>query len=149
MQKLKHILLVEDDSRDIELTLASLKSNNIKTKTVIVRDGEKALDYLLYRGEFEGRTKLNPDLILLDLKMPKVDGMQVLRTIRTNDSTKLIPTVIFTSSDDKEDINICYNLRANAYVVKPVKFSEFSEIVGNIASFWENTNTPPPKTFDT
>lgn len=120
MIKLAPILLVEDDPNDVELTLATLAENNLVNEIIIARDGEEAINYLFYHGEFEQRPQGNPIVVLLDLKMPKVDGVEVLRLIKQDPDMKIIPVVILTSSSLDRDLLECYKLGANAYVVKPV-----------------------------
>lgn len=144
MQTAKHILFVEDDPKDIELTLIALKKISFGREIVVVHDGAEALDYLFYRGKYIERGKRNPILIIIDLKMPKVDGIQVLKEIKDHNTTELIPIVVLTSSKEPCDIEMCYKLGANAYVVKPVQFAEFGEKVRVIAEFWINANESPP-----
>jgi CheY-like chemotaxis protein len=138
------ILLVEDDPKDIELTLAALEEYNLANEIVVARDGAEALDYLYRRGAFEQRPAGNPVVILLDLKMPKLGGVQVLQQLTANDQLRLIPVVILTSSRESRDLEECYKLGANAYVVKPVRFTEFIEAVKQIGIFWALINEPPP-----
>jgi CheY-like chemotaxis protein len=144
IRELKRILLVEDDPRDVELTLEALSENNLGNAVDVVGDGEKALDYLYCRGEFAGRTGNNPAVILLDLKLPKVDGREVLRVIKADESKKLIPVVVLTSSREERDLAETYKLGVNAYVVKPVDFHEFVDAVRNLGLFWAVINEPPP-----
>jgi DNA-binding response OmpR family regulator len=125
MSELARILLVEDDPRDVELTLTALGEYNLANEVVVTRDGEKALDYLYCRGEFSSRSNDNPAVMLLDLKLPKVDGLQVLQQIRSEERLKLIPVVVLTSSREEKDMVRSYKLGVNAYVVKPVDFHEF------------------------
>ncbi len=148
METFKRILLVEDDHMDIELTLNTLNEYNLKNETVVVRDGVEALDYLYCRRNFSGRPKGNPVVILLDLKMPKMGGIQVVRELKNNESMKQIPIVILTSSRVDSDLEECYKLGVNAYVVKPVRFSEFVDAVRQIGVFWALINEPPPEKFD-
>jgi CheY-like chemotaxis protein len=143
------ILLAEDDPNDIELTLNALKDYNLANEVVVARDGAEALDFLLRRGQFSDRPLENPILILLDLKMPKVDGLEVLRQIKTNPELKQIPVVVLTSSREDKDIINSYNLGVNAYVVKPVVFDEFVEAVKQLGLFWVLVNEPPPSTTTT
>ena len=142
----KVILLVEDNPDDVELTLRALKKNNIANDVVVAKDGVEALDYLFATGLYEGRV-LNemPELILLDLKLPKVDGLEVLRRIRADERTELLPVVILTSSDEENDLINGYKLGANSYVRKPVEFSRFSEAVSQLGLYWLLINEPPPK----
>jgi len=142
--ELKRILLVEDDPRDVELTLEALSENNLGNAVDVVGDGEKAMDYLYRRGEFEGRTGDNPAVILLDLKLPKVDGREVLRVIKADEAKKMIPIVVLTSSREERDLAETYKLGVNAYVVKPVEFHEFVDAVRNLGLFWAVINEPPP-----
>lgn len=144
MNPLKRILLVEDDSNDIELTLTALEEYNLSNEIVVARDGVEALDYLFCRGSFANRPAGHPIVIMLDLKLPKLDGVQVLRQIKTDLTLRLIPVVVLTSSRESQDLAECYKLGANAYVVKPVRFSEFIEAVKHIGIFWAMINEPPP-----
>ena len=146
MTELKHILLAEDSDNDVELTLAALKENRIANDVVVVHDGEEALDYLYRRSTFQGRTGADPAVVLLDLKMPKVDGLEVLRTIRADARLRTLPVVILTSSRQESDIVESYQLGVNAYVVKPVKFDRFAEAVRVLGLFWAVLNEPPPVT---
>lgn len=141
---LKRILLVEDDPRDVELTLEALGENNLMNEVDVVGDGEKALDYLFKRGEFAARSGNNPAVILLDLKLPKIDGKEVLKEIRSNDTMKMIPVVVLTSSREQQDLVEMYRLGVNAYVVKPVDFHEFVDAVKHLGLFWAVINEPPP-----
>jgi CheY-like chemotaxis protein len=144
METLKHILLVEDDPKDIELTLNALSANNLANDTVVARDGVEALDYLYRRETFAERREGNPVVILLDLKMPRMDGIQVLRQLKADENMRMIPIVILTSSREDRDLEECYKLGVNAYVVKPVRFAEFVEAVKHIGVFWALINEPPP-----
>ncbi len=144
MENLKRILLVEDDERDIDLTLAAFAEINIANKIDIVRDGEEALDYLYKRANYKKRTSGNPVVILLDLKMPKVDGLEVLKQIKENDKLRNIPVVILTSSKMESDLIISYELGVNAYVVKPVDFDNFMTAIKELGSFWAILNETPP-----
>jgi CheY-like chemotaxis protein len=143
---LKHILLAEDDPRDAKLTLAALDEFNLANEVFVVHDGEAALDYLYCRGKFEKREGGNPVAVLLDLKMPKVDGLEVLETIKADDHLKSIPIVMLTSSRETPDLTKCYGLGVNAYVVKPVDFGEFAKAVKQLGIFWAAVNEPPPQT---
>ncbi len=143
MEDLKRILLVEDDERDIDLTLAAFAEINIANKIDIVRDGEEALDYLYKRANYKKRTSGNPVVILLDLKMPKVDGLEVLKQIKENDKLRNIPVVILTSSKMESDLIISYELGVNAYVVKPVDFDNFMTAIKELGSFWALLNETP------
>jgi CheY-like chemotaxis protein len=144
MTPLKRILLAEDDPKDIELTLAALAEHNLANEVTVARDGVEALDYLYRRGSFTQRPPGNPVVILLDLKMPRMDGVQVLKTIRTDDKLRLIPVVVLTSSRESPDLEQCYRLGVNAYVVKPVRFAEFVESVRRTGVFWALINQTPP-----
>ena len=143
MDSLKRILLAEDDPKDVELTVTALGENNLANNIVVARDGEEALDFLYHRGKFAQETGGHPIVILLDLKMPKVDGIQVLRQIKADANLRRIPVVVLTSSRESRDLDICYQLGVNAYVVKPVKFVEFIEAVREIGVFWALINEPP------
>lgn len=144
MEPNKRILLVEDDPKDIELTLTALEEYNLANEIVVARDGVEALDYLYRRGKFKQRPNESPVVILLDLKMPKIDGVQVLQRINEDEQLRLIPVVILTSSRESRDLEECYKLGVNAYVVKPVRFTEFIEAVKQIGVFWVLLNEPPP-----
>jgi CheY-like chemotaxis protein len=144
MNKLKRILLVDDDSHDVELTLLALEEYRLANEVDVASDGEQALDYLHRRGSFAGRHPGNPAVILLDLKMPKVDGLEVLRNIRANPDFKLIPVVILTSSREERDLVDGYSLGVNAYVVKPVDFQQFMDAIKQIGAFWAVVNEAPP-----
>jgi CheY-like chemotaxis protein len=141
---IKNILLVEDDPRDVELTLAALEEQHLANKVVVVRDGEKALDYLYRRGEFKTRAGGDPILVLLDLKMPKVDGLEVLKIIKADEHLKMIPVVMLTSSRETPDLVGCYKNGTNAYVVKPVDFAKFMNALKQLGIFWAAINEPPP-----
>jgi CheY-like chemotaxis protein len=137
---------VEDDPRDAKLTMAALQEFNVANKVSIVSDGEQALDYLYRRGKFEKREGGNPVAVLLDLKMPKVDGLEVLKTIKADKDLKTIPIIMLTSSRETPDLTECYNHGVNAYVVKPVEFGEFAKAVKHLGIFWAAVNEPPPNT---
>jgi len=143
MKTFKRILLAEDDLKDVELTINALNEHNLANDILVVRDGAEALDYLYRRGAFAQEPDGNPIVILLDLKMPKVDGIQVLRQIKSDKNLQTIPVVILTSSRESQDLQTCYQLGVNAYVVKPVKFSDFVEAVKEIGVFWALINEPP------
>jgi CheY-like chemotaxis protein len=143
---IRHILLAEDDPRDAEMTLAALEEYNLANKVFVVHDGEQVLDYLYCRGKFKTREGGNPAAVLLDLKMPKVDGLEVLRTIKTDEHLKTIPIVVLTSSRETPDLVECYKHGVNAYVVKPVDFTEFAKAVKQLGAFWAVVNEPPPNT---
>jgi CheY-like chemotaxis protein len=144
MPSLKRILLAEDSPRDAELALDALTANRVANEIVHVWDGAEALDYLYRRGRFDRRLDGPPAVVLLDLKMPKVDGLEVLQTIREDALLKLIPVVVMTSSREEGDLLRSYELGVNAYVVKPMKFQEFVEAVKQVGSFWAVINEPPP-----
>ena len=141
---IRHILLAEDDPRDAKLTLAALGEYHLANKVYVVHDGEAALDYLYCRGKFEAREGGNPIAILLDLKMPKVDGLEVLKVIKADPHLKTIPIVMLTSSRETPDLIECYEHGVNAYVVKPVDFNEFAKAVNQLGVFWAAVNEPPP-----
>lgn len=144
MSPLKHILLVEDSPRDAELILDALGANQLANEIVHVRDGAEALEYLYRRGEFAARVAGEPALILLDLKLPKVDGLEVLRQIKGDPALKMIPVVMMTSSLEERDLLDSYQLGVNAYVVKPMKFHDFVEAVKQVGAFWGVINEAPP-----
>ena len=144
MKKYISILLVEDNPDDVELTVHALKKNNIANPIAIVRDGQEALDYLLYQGKYAGGDHDLPHLILLDLKLPKVSGLEVLKRLRADERTKLLPIVVLTSSDEEKDLIQSYKLGANSYVRKPVDFSQFAEAVRQLGLYWLVLNEPPP-----
>jgi len=141
---LKPILLVEDDARDLELTLVALGRSQLANEVVVVRDGAAALDYLNREGEYAGRTEGNPAVVLLDLKLPKVDGLEVLKTVRSTAAFKSVPVVMLTSSQAESDVVRSYELGVNAYVVKPVDFKEFVSAIADLGVFWAVLNEPPP-----
>jgi CheY-like chemotaxis protein len=144
MGELGRILVVEDDPRDVELTLTALDEYKLANEVVVARDGTEALDYLYYRGKFASRPQENPAVILLDLKLPKVNGLEVLQKIRSDDRLKMIPVVVLTSSHEERDMLTSYKLGVNAYVVKPVDFHEFVNAVKELGMFWAVINQPPP-----
>ncbi len=144
MDVLKRILLVEDDPKDVELTLAALAEHKLANEVAITRDGVEALDYLYRRESFAKRPAGNPVVILLDLKMPRMDGVRVLQEIKADEQFRLIPIVILTSSRESQDLEACYQLGVNAYVVKPVRFVEFVDAVKQTGVFWALINQPPP-----
>ena len=146
MANLKRILLAEDNPNDVELTLAALAEHNLANEVVVVRDGAEALDYLYCRGSFAMRNGASPVVILLDLKMPKVDGLEVLRTVKADDRLKTIPVVVLTSSREEKDLVESYKLGVNAYVVKPVDFQDFVGAVKQLGVFWAVINESPPAT---
>ena len=143
MNGLKRILIAEDDKKDVELILTALENHKLANEVMVARDGAEALDYLYRRGKFSGREEGNPAVILLDLKMPKVDGLQVLTQMKASEKLKEIPIVILTSSSESKDLEECYKHGVNAYVVKPVKFHDFVSAVKEIGVFWALINEPP------
>lgn len=144
MSELKRILLVDDSPHDVELTLAALEENRLANEVVVARDGEEALDYLYRRGIFKLRTVGHPAVVLLDLKLPKVDGLEVLKQVKGDDDLRAIPVVMLTSSREEKDLVQSYNLGVNAYVVKPVDFHEFVDSLKELGLFWAVINQPPP-----
>lgn len=144
MADLKPILLVEDNPQDLELTLVALERSRLANDVVVARDGAEALDYLKCAGDFSGRMKGNPAVVLLDLKLPKIDGLQVLETIKNDRELQVIPVVVLTSSREEPDLLRSYSLGVNAYVVKPVDFAEFIHAVQDLGVFWALLNEPPP-----
>jgi two-component system response regulator len=139
------VLLVEDSQHDEELILRALSKNNIRNQVVIMRDGAEALDYLFATGAYADRNVNNqPTVVLLDLKLPKIDGLEVLRRVRADERTKLVPVVILTSSNQERDIVAGYASGANSFVRKPIEFSEFSDAIGRIGLYWLLLNAPPP-----
>jgi len=141
---LKPILLVEDNPRDLELTLVALEKTQLANQVITLRDGAEALDYLFRRGQYATRAEGNPAVILLDLKLPKVDGLQVLERIKEDAALRSTPVVMLTSSREEKDLIRSYNLGVNAYVVKPVGFGEFIEAISDLGIFWAVLNEPPP-----
>ena len=144
MTELGRILLAEDSEADVELTLAALGEHHLANEVVVVRDGAEALDYLRRQGAYAQRAPGQPAVMLLDLKMPRVDGLDVLRSLKADPELKHIPVVMLTSSREEQDLVESYRLGANAYVVKPVDFSQFVEAVEQIGMFWAVLNEPPP-----
>jgi CheY-like chemotaxis protein len=144
MTQIHRILLVEDDPRDVELTMTALADYNLANEVALARDGQEALDYLYRRNGFSERAAENPAVILLDLKLPKIDGLEVLQRIRADASLKMIPVVVLTSSHEEGDMMRSYQLGVNAYVVKPVDFHEFINAVKELGVFWAVINEPPP-----
>jgi len=147
MAPLKRILLAEDNEHDVELTLAALEEYNLANEVVIARDGAEALDYLYGRGKFAGHANGPPVVVMLDLKMPKVDGLEVLRQMRADETLKHIPVVMITSSREEQDLVRSYQSGVNAYVVKPVDFQKFVESIKQVGFFWAIVNEPPPGTM--
>jgi CheY-like chemotaxis protein len=144
MTTIRTILLAEDNVNDVELTLTALRKNHVANEVVVVRDGAEALDYLYRRGAYSDRPTHNPGLILLDLKMPKVDGIEVLRRVKADEMLKMVPVVVLTSSREEQDVLRSYGLGVNAYVVKPVTFGDFLDAVRTLGQFWAVINEPPP-----
>lgn len=144
MTELRRILMVEDDVHDMELALTALGEYNLANEVVVVHDGEEALDYLYCRRDYKMRRPGNPAVVLLDLKLPKVDGLEVLRQMKTDEHLREIPVVVLTSSREDKDLAECYKLGVNAYVVKPVDFQQFVDAVKQIGAFWAVINEPPP-----
>ncbi len=144
MERLGRILMVEDDPKDVELSLTALEEYNLANEVVVVGDGEQALDYLYCRGEFATRNCDNPAVMLLDLKLPKVDGLEVLQQVKADEKLKLIPVVVLTSSREEKDMVASYKLGVNGYVVKPVDFHEFVNAIRELGVFWAIINEPPP-----
>jgi CheY-like chemotaxis protein len=144
---LRPILLVEDNPKDLELTLVALAKSNLANEVVTVRDGEEALDFLFRRGHFASRPDENPVVVLLDLKLPKVDGLQVLEQVKADPNLKNVPVVMLTSSREDQDLLRSYRLGVNAYVVKPVDFREFLDAIRELGVFWAVLNEPPPDTL--
>lgn len=141
---LKPILLVEDNPRDLELTLLALERSQLANDVIVLRDGADALDYLFQRGAYANRDGGNPSLLLLDLKLPKVDGLEVLKEVRNTPELRSVPTVMLTSSREEPDLLRAYELGVNAYVVKPVEFKEFVAAISDLGVFWAVLNEPPP-----
>jgi DNA-binding response OmpR family regulator len=144
MSRLGRILMVEDDPKDVELSLTALEDYNLANEVIVVRDGEQALDYLYCRGEYQTRPRGNPAVMLLDLKLPKVDGLEVLKQIKSDAELGMIPVVVLTSSKEEKDMVASYKLGVNAYVVKPVDFHEFVNAIKELGVFWAVINEPPP-----
>lgn len=143
MLKLKKILLVDDNPNDVELTLEALSEENLGNRVIIANDGVEAMEYLLYQGKFHHREQETPAVILLDIKMPRMDGMEVLQQIKGNEELKIIPVVMLTSSREEPDLKKCYELGVNAYVVKPVNFKDFFDAVKQLGIFWALLNELP------
>src|SRR5579863_10125646 len=144
MSTLARILMVEDDPKDVELSLTALDEYNLANEVIVTHDGEEALDYLYYRGNFATRPNGNPAVLLLDLKLPKVDGLEVLKQIKSDATLSMIPVVVLTSSHEEKDMVASYKLGVNAYVVKPVDFHEFVNAIKELGVFWAVINEPPP-----
>jgi CheY-like chemotaxis protein len=141
---MRRILLVEDDPKDVELTLTALEEYNLANEVVVARDGAEALDYLYCRGNFADRPHDNPAVLLLDLKLPKVDGLEVLQQVKSDERLRMVPVVVLTSSREEKDMVTSYKLGVNAYVVKPVDFHEFVNAIKELGMFWAIINEPPP-----
>ena len=144
MPDLRPIVLAEDDANDVELTLLALAEHNLANPVVVLRDGVAALDFLYSRGEYADQARPNPVVLLLDLKMPKLNGLDVLKQIKSDDRLKLLPVVMLTSSREERDLVASYQLGVNAYVVKPVSFQEFVKAIRGLGMFWALINEPPP-----
>jgi DNA-binding response OmpR family regulator len=144
MSTIGRILMVEDDPKDVELSLTALEDYNLANEVIVAHDGEEALDYLNRRGKFASRESGNPAVLLLDLKLPKVNGLEVLQQIRSDEKLKMIPVVVLTSSHEEKDMVASYKLGVNAYVVKPVDFHEFVNAIKELGVFWAIINQPPP-----
>ena len=144
MSTLGRILLVEDDPKDVELTLTALEEYNLANEVIVTRDGEEALDYVYRRGTFSTRSNDNPAVLLLDLKLPRVDGLEVLQQIKSDQKLRMIPVVVLTSSREERDMVASYRMGVNAYVVKPVDFHEFVNAIKELGIFWAIVNEPPP-----
>jgi DNA-binding response OmpR family regulator len=144
MTNFGRILMVEDDPKDVELSLTALEEYNLANEVVVTRDGEEALDYLYCRGKFKDRPDGNPAVLMLDLKLPKVNGLEVLQQIKSDAKLMMIPVVVLTSSHEEKDMVASYKLGVNAYVVKPVDFHEFVNAVRELGVFWAIINEPPP-----
>jgi len=145
MIELRTILFAEDNPKDVELTLEALSEKNLANQVVVVKDGVEALEYLRYEGKYKQRKRENPGVLLLDIKMPRMDGIEVLEAMRNDAALKMIPVVILSSSRQEPDLKRCYELGVNAYVVKPVDFSKFIEAVKQIGVFWALINELPPE----
>jgi CheY-like chemotaxis protein len=144
MVEIRTILFAEDNPRDVELTLEALADHNLANNVVVVRDGVETLEYLRREGKYKQRKPGNPAVLLLDIKMPRMDGIEVLRTIRSDNLLKILPVVMLTSSREEQDLIKSYELGVNAYVVKPVDFKEFIEAVKQLGVFWAVINEAPP-----
>jgi CheY-like chemotaxis protein len=146
MNELRRVLLAEDNAKDVELTLAALDEHHLANDVVVVRDGAEAWEYLCREGRYADRSPGAPAVVLLDLKMPKVDGLEVLRRMKANEALRTVPVVMLTSSREEKDLVESYRLGVNAYVVKPVDFAAFMTSVKNLGLFWAVVNEPPPGT---
>src|SRR5580658_10300417 len=141
---LGRILIVEDDPKDVELTMTALEEYNLANEVIVAGNGAEALDYLYCRGKFSTRSSDNPAVMLLDLKLPKVDGLEVLKQVKSDEKLKMIPVVVLTSSREEKDMVASYKLGVNGYVVKPVDFHEFVNAIRELGVFWAIINEPPP-----
>jgi len=137
------ILLIEDNSNDIELLIRAMKKHNLINVMKVLRDGQEAIDYLMGTGECAGKPRYYPKVILLDLKLPKVSGLEVLQKIRSTPETKMLPVVVLTSSQEDPDVKECYKLGVNSYIVKPVEFDKFLETASELGFYWALLNKPP------
>ena len=144
MTNIKRILLAEDNENDVELTLTALHECRLRNEVEVVRDGAEALDYIYKRGKYAGRGNGLPCVVLLDLKMPRLDGLEVLRQVKSDPVLKQIPVVMLTSSREEKDLVRSYNLGVNAFVVKPVDFEQFLQAIRSLGIFWAIVNEPPP-----
>jgi CheY-like chemotaxis protein len=149
MAKIKRILLAEDNENDVELTLTALQECRLSNEVEVVRDGAEALDYIYYRGNYADRVQSLPCVIMLDLKMPRVDGLEVLRQIKSDSALRKIPVVMLTSSREEKDLVHSYDLGVNAFVVKPVDFDQFVKAIRALGMFWAIVNEPPPRPVET
>ena len=145
MNELRPILLAEDNPKDVELTLEALSEHNLANKVVVVRDGVEALEYLRYEGQFKLRNRGNPAVLLLDIKMPRMGGIELLQVIRKDHALKFLPIVMLTSSREESDLVTSYELGANAFVVKPVDFERFIDVIKQVGVFWALINEIPPE----
>ncbi|OHD56034.1 MAG: two-component system response regulator [Spirochaetes bacterium GWF1_51_8] len=142
----KSILLVEDNPSDVELTKRAFKKSSVVNNLIVVNDGQEAIDYFFGTGQFEGRdTSIQPTVILLDLKLPKIDGITVLRRLKSDELTRKIPVVVLTTSSEDSDLEACYELGVNSYIRKPVDFIQFAEVVSQLGLYWMVLNEVPPK----
>jgi CheY-like chemotaxis protein len=148
MNQIKYVLVVDDNDNDLAMTQMALIKQNVVLQTAVAHDGAEALDYLYRRGQFMGRESSQPHVVLLDLKMPLVDGLEVLRQMKSDPELKTIPVVMLTSSSEEKDVIKSYQLGANAYVVKPVDFQKFLKVINEVSVFWTTINEPPPQPTD-